>query len=219
VKAAAESLAAFQQRRDFVARYTGTYQKEYSSSWQSSDGTPSSGGQGTYYYEANNILSYQFIAGVSAKLRSSLDYNLVKHFQLDGLGALPSVLWELTPYSWVADYFTNIGDVIDDVWSKPPADTIYVVKCKRHQMDVRSDYRNPPTNPALDGQVMKILRNVRYNWVHFSRTPLAAIPHRSIRLRTQNEIAKNAVNKVLNLASVFLGQKSGDLYFRGRRRL
>lgn len=202
VKAVAESLAAFQQRQDFHARYTGTFQKSYNTTWKSSDGTPSSGGQGTYYYEAHNNLSYQFIAGVSAKLRSSQDYSLVQHFQLDGLGALPSVGWELLPYSWLLDYFVNVGDVIEDVWSKPAGNTIYVVECKRHEMIVHSDYRNPLSNPALPNKTMSISQNVAYHWVHFSRTPLAAIPHRTIRLRTQNEIAKNAVNKLLNLTAV-----------------
>jgi len=32
-----------------------------------------------------------------------------------GLDLTPEVLWELTPWSWVADYFANVGDVMTNV--------------------------------------------------------------------------------------------------------
>lgn len=35
--------------------------------------------------------------------------------KLFGLSLTPNVLWELTPWSWAADYFTNAGDVIHNV--------------------------------------------------------------------------------------------------------
>jgi len=35
--------------------------------------------------------------------------------QLYGLELTPSVLWELTPWSWVVDWFSNAGDVINNV--------------------------------------------------------------------------------------------------------
>lgn len=33
---------------------------------------------------------------------------------LAGGGISPSLVWELTPWSWLADYFTNIGDVLEN---------------------------------------------------------------------------------------------------------
>jgi hypothetical protein len=33
---------------------------------------------------------------------------------LKGGGISPSVVWELTPWSWLADYFTNVGDVLEN---------------------------------------------------------------------------------------------------------
>lgn len=35
--------------------------------------------------------------------------------KLFGLSLTPNLLWELTPWSWAADYFTNAGDVIHNV--------------------------------------------------------------------------------------------------------
>jgi len=35
--------------------------------------------------------------------------------QLYGLSLTPSVLWELTPWSWAVDWFSNAGDVINNV--------------------------------------------------------------------------------------------------------
>jgi hypothetical protein len=36
---------------------------------------------------------------------------------LYGIALSPSVLWELTPWSWAVDWFTNAGDVINNVTS------------------------------------------------------------------------------------------------------
>lgn len=35
--------------------------------------------------------------------------------QVYGLRISPSVIWNLTPWSWLIDWFTNVGDVIDNV--------------------------------------------------------------------------------------------------------
>jgi len=37
------------------------------------------------------------------------------HQQVYGLRISPSVVWNLTPWSWLADWFTNAGDIIDNV--------------------------------------------------------------------------------------------------------
>lgn len=41
------------------------------------------------------------------------DFNRLRQYLLGG-GISPSVVWELTPWSWLADYFTNIGDVLEN---------------------------------------------------------------------------------------------------------
>jgi hypothetical protein len=44
---------------------------------------------------------------------------LERHYQeaqhLLGVGLTPDVVWELTPWSWLADWYTNIGDVMTNV--------------------------------------------------------------------------------------------------------
>jgi hypothetical protein len=41
------------------------------------------------------------------------DFQRVSH--LFGLELTPDVLWELTPWSWAVDWFSNVGDVIHNV--------------------------------------------------------------------------------------------------------
>lgn len=46
--------------------------------------------------------------------------------RLLGLKATPEVVWELLPWSWLIDWFTNIGDVISNM-SHPVADDTYSI--------------------------------------------------------------------------------------------
>lgn len=41
------------------------------------------------------------------------DFNRLRQY-LHGGGLSPSVVWELTPWSWLADYFGNVGDVLEN---------------------------------------------------------------------------------------------------------
>jgi hypothetical protein len=51
---------------------------------------------------------------------SNLD-RLHRHYQdaqkLLGIGLTPDVVWELTPWSWLADWFTNTGDIMSNIRS------------------------------------------------------------------------------------------------------
>lgn len=47
--------------------------------------------------------------------RSKTMQNIYLLQQLLGLELTPEVLWNLTPWSWAADWFTNVGDVMENV--------------------------------------------------------------------------------------------------------
>lgn len=194
----AEAIAAYQYGRDFFQRYTGTFGSSWTSTANTYPGTPSTGAGATIKWRLEHKLSYKFIAGVQANMYSSNDYTLFSHLGLDNLGSLPIVGWELLPYSWVFDYFTNVSSYLDDVWTRKPYTTRYVVECKRYEVKVSGDYfAGAPTN----GTYVNIQQP---SWLalNFTRTPLSSLPSRSLRFKTGYEIGTNAVNKLLNLTSV-----------------
>lgn len=60
--------------------------------------------------------------------------------KLLGLSPSPSLAWELTPWSWLIDYFANVGDVLSNMAgnasSNLVADYAYVMSTVTHRTDV-----------------------------------------------------------------------------------
>jgi len=61
---------------------------------------------------------------------------------LFGAGLTPEVLWELTPWSWLVDWFSNVGDIVSNL-SNGWADNLvakyaYVMAHTEHRIDVKS---------------------------------------------------------------------------------
>lgn len=162
--------------------------------------------------------SVRYIAGVKYNINSSWNgtvHNLDQHFGLRFEQLLPA-FWELVPCSWVVDYFTTVGDYLNDIVETPSGMTSYIVKCQRFRCKA---WQNVSTqnNAPLSYTVQNTGYRGRHeaNSFHFKRTPLESLPHRSLRIKTANEIAGRAVNKALNLASVVLS--SGEKRIRNRR--
>jgi hypothetical protein len=68
-------------------------------------------------------------------------HNLREYLQ--GGGISPSVVWELTPWSWLADYFTNIGDVLEN-WEKSRAISLaarYAYVMYKRDVTVKSEHK------------------------------------------------------------------------------
>jgi len=148
----------------------------------------------------------RYSAGLRPAVHNSVDYSLMQHFGLTW-GDVPSAVWELTPYSWLADYLTNIGDVINDAFWVPPGQTIYLCKTQliTDKITVERYVRSFP-NGAYHSKW-----STPSTWIIdriiCDRTPLASLPHASLRFRTQSELAYHGWNKVSNLVSVFLNQR------------
>lgn len=57
--------------------------------------------------------------------------------QLYGLSVTPSVLWEVTPWSWLIDWFSNVGSVINNLdsgWAENLAATYAFIMCRKRTM-------------------------------------------------------------------------------------
>lgn len=65
---------------------------------------------------------YWFSAGFTFRMPNVNDSEAMSSLRqyLQGGGISPSVVWELTPWSWLADYFTSIGDSLEN-WEKSRA--------------------------------------------------------------------------------------------------
>lgn len=203
LKDIANSLWAYLTKGDVRDRVQGSAKKTFRSSMPYGEitglaSTPL-GGAG----EAQHEVSYRFIAGWKFLLRSSNDYTAANHFGIKPPALIPA-LWELTAFSWVVDYFTTVGDFLEDVFVGQAGSAIYVVENRRYTC--RSvwtySYQWPKTftHPTL------VRRNragfTVIDYVEFERTPLSALPSRSLRWKTQDEIGLHALNKLMNLISV-----------------
>lgn len=61
--------------------------------------------------------------------------------RLFGLELTPSLVWELTPWSWLVDWFTNVGDVLDNISNPGLAENLaakyaYVMGETRCELDL-----------------------------------------------------------------------------------
>lgn len=88
---------------------------------------------------------FWFSAGFTYRLPSVNDQEGMNNLReyLQGGGISPSVVWELTPWSWLADYFTNIGDVLEN-WEKSRAISLaarYAYVMYKRDVTVKSEHK------------------------------------------------------------------------------
>lgn len=200
-KAIAESIAAYLDHTDHNVVLTGSASKRWVSG---STPSASTGAFGADIYTSCRVvhdLSYRYTSGFSIAVKSGNNYGVGSQFGLE-FGALIPTFWELVPYSWVVDYFTNVGAFLDDTFTTPSGSTKYVVLNRRYnaRMDVDGELR-----PAVKStSVEQYLRPGFYDYFHFTRTPLSSLPHQSLRFKTSDEVGLFAVNKLLNLSALLI---------------
>lgn len=156
--------------------------------------------------EASHVLSYRYVAGWKFLIRSSNDYGALQHFGVTPPALIPA-LWETTAYSWVVDYFTTVGDWLEDVFVGSAGSSMYVVEDRKYSYTAQLT-QVYQFNKAQVRVVKHRPGHVWLNYWEFERTPLGALPSRTLRWKTVDEIGNHALTKLLNLAS---------LTFRGRR--
>lgn len=202
VKAVCEAIDNFVNSRNRTVRLTGSSTK----TWFSSSGFGS--GQGLFGANLHRIartthtLSYRYIAGFDLVRSAGNNYGIGAQFGLE-FGALIPTFWELIPYSWLIDYFTTMGPFLDDVFVSPAGNTRYALLNRRYTafVDMSGELRPNTVNDHVSYQYFS---PGFYDLRHFTRTPLSALPHSSLRFKTVDEVGRNVVNRLLNLGSLLL---------------
>jgi len=211
VAAAAESIASYLAARDHtvrleassptVTRLVSSFRESYPSYF------------GTNHREVLqgvSRLSYRVVAGFHCPVSSGNNYRLDSQFGLD-FQALPSVLWELTPYSWVVDYFTNVGEFLEDTFTVPSGDTLYVSVGRRFEFDYTVTTQLTPyvaVPPAQPVRINYMATAGKGRYIEFQRVAEPNLSRPSLRFRSVDEIGRSGIFKVLNLASVLAGRRA-----------
>lgn len=144
-------------------------------------------------------ISYSVVAGMDFSIYAANDYSVLDHFGIKPPELIPT-LWELTAFSWVADYFGTLGTFLSDTFSTPPGDTVYVSETRKYEVIGKTSYSYVPA--ANTSILHKIEIPGYYRFFEIERTRLPNLPVRSLRFKTSDEIGLNSLNKLLNLVSV-----------------
>lgn len=153
-------------------------------------------------------LSYKYTAGFTVPVLSANNYGVLDQLGVEVEGIVPA-LWELTPYSWAVDYFTNVGAYLDDTFTTTSGDTYYVSLSKLYTCNLVGDLHylvNGTTKVTSE-----VPGHLELDYLYYNRSYLTKLPHASLRFKSIDELAKNAVNKVANLASILVGRNTSSL--------
>lgn len=170
----------------------------------------------TQHAYVHQKLSYRYKAGFSLKIRSSNDYGVMEQFGLEPPSLIPA-LWEAMAFSWVIDYFTNVGELLDDTFNSPPGNCLYVVRNSKYTATLDATTSFVPNS----GVTVKVNRPgiSRVEYYRFERQPFGnALPYVGFRIRSPDEITNYAVPKLLNLVSI-LASGGSPPALRGRNPL
>lgn len=208
IKSAADSVLHYVTRTDHRVVITGSHSRRYSTGFKnatsSSDAISAHLTLG-WYLASNHWQGVRYRAGVDIIVKAGSNYSMADHLGLK-VEALPSILWELTPYSWAVDYFTTVGSWLDDTFYTLPATVKYLSKNYKYECDTTAT----PIAIPVSGVTSSLTGGNSFGrYTEFTREKLAAtLPTRSLRIKSVDEIASHGLNKVLNLASI-LAQRHG----------
>lgn len=205
IQDASKAIDAYLMRTDHNVKVSGTASKRVNSS-VSEIISGTYGASAKWSYDATEYLGYRYTGAFNLQLKSSNNYGIADHFGFDW-AELPGVAWELIPFSWAFDYFANVSQYLGDTFELPNGSLLYLTLNQKYIFDCNISAKHLP-NTGLgvfmreDTCVPGFLR-----CEYLDRTKLSGIPHRSLRLKTVDEVGKNAADKLLNLAAILVGSK------------
>lgn len=196
-----DSIQAYLLRQDHSSVLTGSE----STDWVDSHNDLSFGDTAdtVKFRDKGNVkytYSCRYKGGFNFDLRSAVDYGALDHFNFK-LPALIPTAWELVPFSWVADYFGTVGAFLDDCFTGSPVNPIYLNRTRKL---VAEGYNQITFEKSYRGTVflVNIPSKCKWRYTWYERTPLQVLPRRSLRFYTADEVGKNSLNKLSNLAAI-----------------
>lgn len=201
---AASSIGDYLSRDDHSIREYGVHARD----WKSSFTTLASGPMGALIRRRSqwdHSVSCKITSGFRFPLRSANNYTLGKHLGFDISSVVPTA-WELLPYSWLVDYFTTAGSFLEDTFTGNPGTSVYMYQTVKYRVSGIETYEPVVSNGWLLDYFYT--RPTKFEYFELVRSALSNLPHAPLRFKTSDEIASNAVNKLLNLTALLGSRKS-----------
>jgi hypothetical protein len=201
-----KAVASYLERTDRSVRLVGSAQRDWVSYGTNFSVTSNKLGALNNRWALHHTLSYRWIALFYLPLKSANNYGAGTHFGV----TLPSVLpaaWEATAFSWVVDYFVNVGEFLEDRFTSPPGETVYVLRDLRYTVDGDATSWHTPSKVLTSSG-----GDMSFRFFYFWRQPQGTtLPHVGLRVRSVDEVGKFGVSKLLNLVSI-LGTRGKTRY-------
>lgn len=199
-----ESISKYLSREDVTTK-DFAYASE---TWKSRTYNQGTGPFGAFVQSTGDFIftrSCKITAGFKVNLRSSNNYGLGKHLGLE-LGSLIPTAWELVPFSWVVDYFSNVGEYLDDTFAVDfGPQSVYIVE--NMKLICIGSIRHTVVPSSSSTRIISCVQSpTEFRYTAFQRKPLTALPKAPLRLKTTDEIGHHAITKLLNLASILGGK-------------
>lgn len=193
-----ESIAK-RLERDFTHKDYGVARREW---LESRTGVAGGSHHVTYRFfgQFKYTASVKITAGYRFQLNAANNYTTGKHFGFDLSKVVPTA-WELIPFSWLVDYFTTAGQFLDDTFSADPGQAKYIVQNTKLEIEGMIMPKVEKQFP-LTAIVSQVTIPAKYYHYRFTRSPLSKLPRSQLRIKNVDEVGKNAVTKLLNLASI-----------------
>ncbi len=115
-------------------------------------------GNGNIYRNRTTTTTKRFSGAFTYYLDCGEDQlsKLHRHYQeaqhLLGIGLTPDVVWELTPWSWLADWYTNIGDVMTNARAFLSDGLVMIYGYQMEKTERIDEYSLQIANCFADGQ-------------------------------------------------------------------
>lgn len=201
---AISSVQKYLERDDHVLRDYGIFGSDSKTSTTITNGG-SIGSNIIYNGSFDVTKSCKISLGHRFEVNSANSYDLPKHLGFDISSVVPTA-WELLPYSWLIDYFTTAGDFLEDTFAAEFGSSIYI--CQNTLLRIKGIIETKPkllnSSTSLDNWFSV---PCKYEYYKFTRSPLSQLPRAPLRIKTKEEIASNAVNKLLNLTAILAGKR------------
>lgn len=140
--------------------------------------------------------SCSFTGTYSTSIGSGVNYKSAAEQFGISIPELVPAAWELIPYSFIIDYFTNAGDVINDTFSVGPQASTLV----RSQKNLCTVHKTRRIVPISGFTVDASITDENFESGSFSRSLLATLPSRTFQFESFGSIGK--IKRVINLAAI-----------------